>query len=241
MDVKREKPIKNSIRKIYVYAGIVVLCFVSVFIRIELVQRDRNKAIVSFVSEWERNGKPVTVEKVMPKDVPVFTKLSVRGGRDTRAAGFVTGDIKDNLKEGQEIFCTGKNQSCGRILTIGRELDADTGMFPVEIELNDVLGAGELAVVFVHTSTLADALVVPNEIFDFSEGAYYLWKVENSKAKKIQVKIISRNGYGSVIGEGINPGDVIVFDGRSILSENDKVRIVSDALSRRIETEGGHL
>ncbi|MDD5669162.1 MAG: hypothetical protein PHE58_03930, partial [Candidatus Omnitrophica bacterium] len=233
--------IRNYSRKIYVYAGIIVICFVSVFIRIELVQRDRNKAIVSFVSEWEHNGKPVTVEKVMPKDVPVFTKLSVRGGIDTRAAGFVTGDIKDNLKEGQEIFCTDKNQSCGRILTIGRELDADTGMFSVGIELNDALGLGELAVVFVRTSILANALVVPNEILDFSEGEYYVWKVENGKAKRIQVKIVSRNGYGSVIGEGINPGDVIVFNGRSILSENDKVRIVSDASSRRIEIEGGHL
>lgn len=228
MKIKLSKRIKNSNRKTKVYVGIILVCFACVFIRIKLVQRDRGRVIVSFVSEWNSFGKPVTVEKITARDVFVYTKLTVRGSAGKRAAGFVTGDIKDQLYPGNEVFFTDKTESCGTIVTIGRKLDIDTGMFPVEIEFNETLPPEEPVVVFVRTKTLSNALVVPNEILDFFEGEYYLWKVEDAKAERIQVKVSSRNGYGAVIGEGINPGDLIVFNGRSMLSENALVRIVSD-------------
>ncbi|MDD5194679.1 MAG: hypothetical protein PHQ96_03260 [Candidatus Omnitrophica bacterium] len=235
-----KKSIKNLNRKTKVYAGIILFFLVSVFIRIGLVQRGRGRAIVSFVSEWAQNGKPVTVAEIKATNIPVYTKLSVRCVSGKRAAGFVTGDIKDKLKPGQEVF-TDKIKPCGMIVAISGELDTDTGMFPVEIELNAALGPGELVVVTVHTDTLPNALVVPNEVLDFSGGEYYLWKVENKKAKRVKVTLGSRNGYGTLISEGINSGDLIVFSGRSILSENDKVRIICDEASRLINAKGRSL
>ncbi|MDD2703197.1 MAG: hypothetical protein PHC33_04245 [Candidatus Omnitrophica bacterium] len=230
---------KNHKRAIY--AGIVLACFLAVFIRIRLVNADRGRVIVSFVCEWERSGKPVTVEKIAAGDVPVYTKLTVRGTEQKRGTGFVTGDIKDKLREGQEVCRSDAGEPCGTITSLGRELDVDTGMFPVEVEFKEAVPAGALSVVFVRTQILSRVLVVPNDILDFSGDDYYLWKVENGQAKRVQVKIDSRNGYGTVISEGIHAGDQIVFNGRSMLTENDKVRIVSSAAPRQTGTKGRSL
>ncbi|MFA5362410.1 MAG: hypothetical protein WC335_04085 [Candidatus Omnitrophota bacterium] len=221
-----------------IYAGIVLVCFLAVLVRIGLVNADRGRAIVSFVAEWGQYGKPVTVEKIEAKDVPVYTKLTIRGIEQNRGAGFVTGDIKDKLQEGQEVCRSDTGEPCGTITALGRELDTDTGMFPVSIAFNEALSPGQLFVVFVRTQTLSNVLVVPNEILDFTGEVYYIWKVENAQAKRVPVKIGSRNGYGTMISEGVQAGDVIVFNGRSMLSENDKVRIVSDTASRRTDTQG---
>jgi hypothetical protein len=222
--------LKNLSRKSKVYAAVLLACFVSVFVRIGLVQMDRGRQIVSFTAEWSKNGKPVTAQEIQARDVPAYTKLTARALEGKRSTGFVTGDIKDKLQAGQEVFCADRSKPCGMIASIGSELDTNTGMFPVEIELNAAHGSGDPAVFFVHTGTLTNALVVPNEILDFSGDEYYLWKVEDAKAKRIQVKTGSRNGYGTVISGGINPGDLIVFNGRSTLVDGDKVRITEGAL-----------
>jgi hypothetical protein len=224
------KPVSKSSRKTKVYAGVILLFLACVFIRAGLVQRDRGRTIVSFVEEWSRKGKPVTVETITAKDVPVYTKLTVRSVSGKKVSGFVTGDIKEKLREGQGVFCPDKVTPCGVIDAIGGGLDPDTGMFPVDIELKSARSPGELAVFFVQTRTLTNALVVPNEVLDYSGADFFLWKVVDSKARKVKVTIASRDGYGVAIGEGVEPGDVIVHNGRSALADGDKVSIIKGAL-----------
>ncbi|MFA5350516.1 MAG: hypothetical protein WC357_04200 [Candidatus Omnitrophota bacterium] len=235
--------IKNLNSRKRIYAAILLFIVFSVFVRIMLVQAERNRSIVSFVSEWNKFGKPVAVKAIKATDTPVYAKFTVINTSVKSASGFVTGDIKDKLKVGQKIYFTDKGNSCGVISGLGQELDIDTGMFPVEVKFNvPVAKPGSLAVIFARIQTLQKALVVPNSIIDTSGGSHYLWKIENGKARRVQVKVGSSNGYGTVINEGINSGDLIVFNGRSILSENDLVRIVpADVALRLIDTEGRKL
>ena len=239
----KEKLIKNLNHRKMIYAVIITFSVLSVFIRIMLVQADRGRSIISFVSEWNRYGKPVAVKEIKAADTPVYAKFTVSNSPDKLSTGFITGDIKDKLKVGQEIYLVENGLPCGKILTLGQDLDTDTGMFPVGVEFNVSTPAlGARSVVFARIQTLQNVLVVSNSVLDLSQGHYYLWKIENGKAKRVQVKIGSRNGYGTVISEGINSGDLIVFNGRSILSENDLVRIVPDDVALRlIDTEGRKL
>jgi len=230
--------IKNLSHRRKIYLAIIAFSVIAVFVRIALVEFDRNRTIVSFIAEWSRSGRPVTVEKIIPQDVPVYTKLTVRAASGRQATGFVTADIQNKLQAGQEVFYTDKAKPCGKITSIVRELDIDTGMFPVGIEFNKEMQPEELVVVFVCTQTIPKVLVVPNEILDFSGPQYYLWKVENGRAKKARVKIGASNGYGAVIDEGISPGDLIVFNGRSMLSENDLVRVISDVPLQQTYSKG---
>jgi len=232
---------RNPKYKTIIYLIVIIVCFVCVFIQIGLVKRDRAKTIVSFVEEWARRGKPVTVEKIVAQDVPVYAKITARVVADELATGYVTADIQEKLQVGQEVFHPKKQGPCGKIKSIARDLDLDTGMFPVEIDLNFAPGLGKMAVIFVRTSVLPNTMVVPNEILENSGGEYYLWKVLDGKANKVKVKIGSRNGYGTAIIEGIKPGDMIVYNGRDLLLELDKVDIVSNKASEEINIKGRSL
>ena len=233
--------LKNLNPRAKVYAAILLLGVIAVFIRIVLVQLDRGRQIVSFVSEWERYGRPVLVQEMTAADVPVYTKFTVIIGQDGSARGFVTGDIKDKLAQGQAVYPNASSGiPCGAISEIGQELDMETGMFPVMAGFSNFSGAsGSRLVLFAQTQTLKTALVVPNDIVDISKEGSFLWKVEDGKARKVHVKIGSRNGYGTLIAEGIEPGDMVVLRGQDALKENDKVKIVGRASGSRAQDPDG--
>ncbi|MDD5019319.1 MAG: hypothetical protein PHH75_01300 [Candidatus Omnitrophica bacterium] len=220
--------LKNLNPRARAYAAILLFGLMAVFVRIALVQLDRGRQIVSFVSEWERNGKPVVVKEMAAVDVPVYTKFTVIIGQDGSGAGFVTGDIKDKLAQGQAVYATADGGiPCGAISEIGQELDMDTGMFPVTVGFSNFSGAsGSRPVLFAQTQTLVSAFVAPNDIIDISKDGSYVWIVEEGKAKKINVRIGSRNGYGTLIVEGVESGDLVVLRGQDLLEGDDKVNIV---------------
>jgi len=220
--------IKNLNFRTKIYAGIVIFSIIAVLIRIIIVQIDRSSPIVSFVSEWGKYGRPVTIKEIKAADIPVYTKFTVSNNSDKSASGFVTADIKDRLKKGQEVYFADNGIPCGVISNIGQELDINTGMFPVEVEFNvPVAALGSASVVFARTQILQKVLVVPNEILDMSGDSYYLWKTENGKAQKIKVKIGSRDSYGTVIVEGAQSGDLIVFSGQAQLEDNVSANILN--------------
>lgn len=224
---------KNLNRRARVYLAILLLGIIAVPVRIALVQADRGRSIISFVSEWAKYGKPVIARKIQAVDTPVYTKFTVIRGSDRTASGFVTADIKDKIKEGQDVFAEDGGAPCGKILNIGKDLDINTGMFPVEVEFDESSNiSGLITVIFAQTQTLPKVLVMPNSVLDIYHGNYYLWKIENGKAKRTQVRIGLRNGYGTVIQEGINSGDMIVFIGQKALKENDRVNILDEGKTK---------
>lgn len=210
-----------------VYAGICILGFVSVVIRIGVVNFERGRPIVNFASEWAKHGKPVIVKGIKQENIPVFKKFTVTAVSDKAARGFVTADVAQELKENQEIYSAGDNSLYGKISKVSMELDIDTGMFPIEVELNNAVSSGSRFVVFAKTHNFSQAIAVPNEILDISGDDFYLWKAENAKAKRIKVSVGSRNGYGAIITEGIQQGDLVIFSGQSQLKDNDQLNIIS--------------
>lgn len=216
-------------RRTKIYAAILLTGIAAVFIRIVFVNLERSNPIISFVSEWDKYGKPVIAKKIKTADIPIYTKFTVIRHSDTSASGFVTADIKEKLKQNQKVYSTpDDNTPCGKILKIGRELDINSGMFPVKVKCNTPVSlSNSIMIVFAQTQTLQKTLVVPNNIIDISRNHYYLWKIDNQKAKRIHVSIGLRNGYGTIINEGINEGDILVLNGQNTLKENDMVNIIN--------------
>lgn len=224
--MKNRISLKNLKSRHGIYIAILFSGIIAVFVRIISVQSERNRNIVSFVSEWEKNGKPVTVKEVKAADVPVYTKFTVISAQDGAAYGFVTGDIREKLAYGQAVYFNVIGASCGAIADIGQELDMDTGMFPVKVKLSNYSGSHDLKLVlFAQTQILKNAIVVPNEIVDTVKNVSHVWKILDGRAKKIKVEIGSRNGYGTAVVAGVQTGDQIVLAGQDLLSENDKVHI----------------
>ena len=226
MDVK---PVRRYSRKKKIYLGIILVCFASVFIRIGPVQYDRSREIISYYSEWQKSGKPVEVRVIEAADVPVYDQFTVRAVDGRIARGFVTGEVKEALRAGQEIYGEDKSIPLAVLKSVGKDLNMDTGMFPVEIEFEKPREPGGVFVVFAHTVTINKALVVPNEVLDISSGGYFIWKDDAGFAKKYKVGIGSRNGYGAVVTEGLRPGDRVIFSGQSMLEDNDRLLVVNAA------------
>lgn len=205
---------------LFALAGIAV-CVV----RVGMVKADRSKQITAFESEWARSGKPVVTRTVEAQDVRVYSQFTVRGVTGKTGKGFVTGEVKDVLRPGQEIYGEDRSAVCATVVNVGKDLDLNTGMFPVEVEFYKPCDPGGLAVVAAHTRTLRNVIVVPNEVLDIDSGEYSLWKIESGRARKVDVTVGSRNGYGAVIAGGLLSGDIVVFRGQSNLRENDKVMV----------------
>ncbi len=216
---------KNLNRKTIVYALIIIGCLVSVPLRIWQVERDRARKIVSMYDEWKHNGKPVEVMIVEEKDVPVYAQFTVRSSDSRTASGFVTGDVKNVLKEAQEVYDENKSAVCAAVTAVGKDMDINTGMFAVSVEFNKPVEPGRLFVVCCHTATLKNALAVPNEVLDIDNGEYYLWKAENGFAKRYKVTVGSRNGYGAIITGGLQSGDNVISSGQGLLADNDKLLV----------------
>jgi len=217
---------KNLKRKT-IYLIIIILSLASVPLRIHAVKAARCKTIVSFYGEWKKVGKPVEVRVIKAGDVPVYAQFTVRIVDGWVARGFVTGEVKNALKEGQEIYDPeDRSVVCARLKSIGAELDMDAGMFPVEVEFNKSRDLGVAFVVCAHTSTLHNVLAVPNEVLDIAGDEYFIWKDENGLAKKRKVVIRLRNGYGAIISEGLQSGDKVIFSGQSMLEDNDRLLVV---------------
>jgi len=224
--MKNRTSLKNLKSRQGIYIAILFSGIIAVFIRIIFVQSERNRNIVSFVSEWEKNGKPVTVKEVKAANVPVYTKFTVISAQDGSAYGFVTGDIRQKLANGQAVYFNVNDTPCGTIADIGQELDMDTGMFPVKVKLYNYSGSPDSKLVlFAQTQVLKNAIVVPNDIVDTLKNVSHIWKIQDGRAKKIKVEIGSRNGYGTAIVAGVQTGDQIVLGGQDLLNENDKVHI----------------
>lgn len=218
----------RNFRRETVYLIIIIASLASVVIRIQAVKAARGKTIVSFYEEWKKAGKPVEVKAIETKDIPVYAQFTVRVVDGCLARGFVTGEVKNALREGQEIYDPlDTSVICARLKSVGAELDMNAGMFPVEVEFDKPRDPEAAFVVSAHTATLHNVLAVPNEVLDIAGGEYFIWKNENGLAKKRKVVIRSRNGYGAIVTEGLQSGDKVVFKGQNALEDNDRLLVVN--------------
>ncbi|MDD5613966.1 MAG: hypothetical protein PHQ54_02710 [Candidatus Omnitrophica bacterium] len=212
-----------------VYLGIFFVSVFAILIRIAAVKTERSRPIISFISEWSSKGVPVMVKRVMPEDIAIYTKFTVVVNSDKTASGFVTADIKEKLKEGSRVYFAQKDLSVGVIVNVSDKVDIDSGMFAVNIEFNALFAKPDsIQVVFAHTEALERVLAVPNEALDISGDGYYLWVVEDARARKRKVEIGPRNDYQAIVKSGIQAGDLAVFNGQSQLKENVLVDIINE-------------
>jgi hypothetical protein len=215
----------NTVR-VSVYSAIMIVSVILVIMRQDAVRKARGQKVVSDVQQWKENGKPVTAEKIVPKDVKVFTKFSVvRDRGEKRLKGFVTADIKNELKPGDDIYYGNDPEKIGKVSAVSDEMDIDTGMYQIDV---DIGLERRVLVLNAHTDTLQDVINVPKSVLKKDDTGTYLWKIDDGKAVKAYVDVSSQNGYGAVISNGVKAGDLVVMTGQSRLREGDLVKVVHE-------------
>ncbi|MDD5745931.1 MAG: HlyD family efflux transporter periplasmic adaptor subunit [Candidatus Omnitrophica bacterium] len=221
--------IKNSNIRIKVYGLLFIAAVALVLWKQHDVIARRNQVVISMTREWNVNGKPVVLQRMVRAMVPEYTKITVQPAAARTATGFVPRNTLEKLAAGNDAYIdTEKGRVSGTITAIGDTVDVNTGMYPVEITFSSDLDTAMPAlIVSVRSAVFKNAIVVPNEIIDDENGVLSVWKVADNKAVKAGVTIASRNGYGAIINSGIEEGDLVVFGGQGLLRPGDPVRIIA--------------
>jgi membrane fusion protein (multidrug efflux system) len=75
-----------------------------------------------------------------------------------------------------------------------------------------VLIDGQLVTVEVEIGAPQEKVVVPQSALIADQGGIYVFVVEDGKAVQRRVKTAGESGTGTVISEGVKPGDLVIVD-----------------------------
>ena len=216
-----------SKKRVLIYFLCVVVIIFLIVIKRSVITAKRNVKTISTFSEWQEKGKPVIVEKVVKRNIDLYTKITVVQASGNYYEGHVPKTIQTKLRPGQSLYIEGEEKNIeGKIIEIGDEIDMDSGMFRVKLSFENGSNAMNNAViVYVNTGTLSDVICVPNTVVDREGNDYVLWVAEKDRARKKTVTIEQRDGYGFIIAQGLRVGEMVIVDGFTQLLNDDKLNI----------------
>jgi len=220
---------REFLLRAFIGVGCIVVFTSLIVWRQHVIRSQREQKIVSTISEWETHGKPVRIQNVAHQDMRVYEKITITPLSPTIYEGYVTKDIQERLRPGQTVYVDTDQgeREFGMIRYVDHVLDIDTGMFRVRAAFGpEVTLSKHIIVAYAHINTLKDVMRIPNEIITEEEGEFFAWTVRDGHAYRQNILLGERNGYGTVVLQGLHVGDMIVIQGQTQLSDGDKVRIV---------------
>lgn len=230
---------REFVLKVSIGLGCIAAFILLVSWKQNVVQTKRDQDIVSTISEWEKSGKPVIVQKIAHTNMKVYTKITITPLSKKLFEGYVTKSVQEQLRTGQSVYIEEKGgKFFGSIRYVGQAINVDTGMFRVRVAFNhDVEPGHHIIVGYVHTGTMKNVISVPNEIIDSEDEKYFLWKIRDGYAYKQNVVLGDRNSYGAIVVKGLHDGDMVVIEGQTQLSNNDRVKIVGNKEVVRVSND----
>lgn len=226
-------------KRTIIYLLCIAAIFLAVIIKQRVVTAKREKKIASTFSEWQERGKPVVVEAVKKGNVRLFTKMTVvaAAGGEREYEGYVPTAVREKLMSGQEVFLKGNDgdeKPAGRVVDVAQVIDIDTGMFHIRVVLDDGASLEDRQVVYVHTGMFEDVICVSNDVLNKEGDRYVLWTAIGGRAHQKSVEVRERNGYGAIIHQGLDDGELLIVQGFTQLSENDMLNILDGSASGEI-------
>ncbi len=149
-------------------------------------------------------------------------RAGVTAGEASRLAGAQTAELALDALGGRRLS--------GRIQSVARLSEPDSGTYPVEIWVEDpqgVLREGMVATVHARYAAVDRPASVPAEAVFRRGGAMHVFVVESRRARLRPVRT-GRTGDGQVeIIDGLAAGETVVVDGQFALRDGAQVTVVS--------------
>ncbi len=121
----------------------------------------------------------------------------------------------------------------GTLAVLDNQVDPTTGTIKLKATFpnsGDRLWPGAFVGVELQVDTAKDAVVVPPAAMQRGpRGAYVYIIAQDNTASRHNVTVGHEDAQGTIITEGVKPGDKVVIDGASRLSDASKVTIVQPA------------
>lgn len=119
----------------------------------------------------------------------------------------------------------------------GAAVDPDSRTFPVELALPNPgrrMKPEMLASVTLVHEHLEGAVVAPQEALVSMDFGYVAFVIdgagEQARARASRVEVAHSQGNEVVVGQGLNPGDLLVVVGQQELTAGDRVRVVGESV-----------
>ncbi|GAB6158510.1 efflux RND transporter periplasmic adaptor subunit [Desulfotomaculum varum] len=119
----------------------------------------------------------------------------------------------------------------GTVLSVAPRADAATRAFAVEIQLPNEQGEikpGMVARLNLSTGTSAGVLALPVDAVMEREGRYYVFIVEDGKAKEISVQVGVTSGDLVEIKNGLKVGQTVIVKGNRLVADGQRVKVVKE-------------
>jgi multidrug efflux system membrane fusion protein len=121
----------------------------------------------------------------------------------------------------------------GALAVLDNQVDPTTGTIKLKATFpnsGDRLWPGAFVGVQLQVDTAKDAVVVPSAAVQRGpRGAYVYVIAQDNTASRRNVTVGHEDAQGTIIAEGLTPGERVVIDGASRLSDASKVTIVQPA------------
>ena len=121
----------------------------------------------------------------------------------------------------------------GVLAVLDNQVDPTTGTIKLKATFpnsGDRLWPGAFVGVQLQVDTAKNAVVIPSAAVQRGPRGAYIYVIDqNNTASRRNVVVGHEDGQGSIITEGVTPGDKVVIDGTSRLSDASKVTIVQPA------------
>lgn len=201
----------NSLTQGYTGSGTKISSPISGFIKFAYVQEGQYVNIGDPIVAVSQNRKIVLKADVSQQ---YFPKLSM-----VNSANFVT-------TEGNAFSTTELN---GRLLAYGKSTGANSAFIPVTFEIDnrgEVL-PGSFVEVYLRSTPIPDALVVPLSALVEEQGVYYVYvQIAGESFSRREVKIGGTDGINVRILSGVEEGERVVTKG----AYNIKLSVASGTL-----------
>jgi len=141
----------------------------------------------------------------------------------------VTDKVRSLLEMDDTLTVTVDGQNYEATVTSVDTMPDDTGLYPVEVTLDDEeaeILPGVVAELLVPEKLMDDALIVPSEaiVNENDESFVYVVKDDIAGKKKVSVKE-TQSDETAIESEEVGAGDQIVITGQLTLSDGDQVNV----------------
>jgi RND family efflux transporter MFP subunit len=116
----------------------------------------------------------------------------------------------------------------GKISEIGLVMDPYTKAFGVEIQFNNpkrILRSGVTSEIRIRTYLNPSAVIIPRNLIMKEGNQSFVYLVKGSTAEKRLIETGLESGIDVEIKNGLQPGDIIVIEGSSLLQNGSKILV----------------
>ncbi len=156
--------------------------------------------------------------------------FTVSGTGGYKAKLTVPDKVARELKTGTPATATiGDEEITGRVSKISLALDPYTQAVPVEVSFpatGQRISYGATAQIKLQTQSQSDVIVVNREHIVTENGKNFVWLNANGKAVKRAIETGMDNQLQFEVVSGLAPGDQLITEGISLLSDNALIRVV---------------